>query len=61
MFQVISGRRGSGAEHPEDDCDSDSDYEDTVEVATQEGIVCVSEEESNPGTSATLATGAFTT
>jgi len=64
MFQVINDPRGGRAEHPEDECDSDSDYEDIVDgtpVSTEEDTACDSKQESKPGTPATLATGAFPT
>lgn len=49
-FQVVRDLGGSGEEHSEDECDSDSDYEDAVE-GTPVSV----------GASATLATGAFPT
>ena len=64
MLQVIRDPRGSGAEDPEGEYDSDSDYEDTVEgtpASTQEDTGCDSKREPKPGVSATLTTGAFPT
>ena len=64
MLQVVRDSRGRGAEHSEDESDSDSDYEDAVEgtlASPGEDAGRHSEQESEPTVSTSLATGAFST
>jgi len=64
MPQVIRDPRKGGAEYSEDECDSDSDYEDVMEgtiASAREDPGSHSEQESKPGLAATLSTGAFPT
>ena len=62
--QVISDPRRNGVECSEDECDSDSDYENTPEGtqdSAREDTGSHSEQESKPGLTATLSAGAFQT
>jgi len=64
MPQVTRDPRRGGTEYLEDECDSDSDYEDMVEGMTAlalEDTESHSEQESKPGPAVTLSTGALPT
>ena len=64
MPQVFRDPRKGGAEYSEDECDSDSDYEDVMEgtpTSAREGTGSRSGQESKPGLAVTLSAGAFPT
>lgn len=69
MPEVIGDSRGSGTECSEDECDSDSDYEEVggMRASAWEGETGgpspeqEPEPEPEPAVTATLSTGAFST